>query len=120
MAFSGGNLTLRGVSVTLKGSKENGCVNAETAEVYDFVSRHFAPWYGIPEDPVTGSAHTVLGPYWSEQLGGKTKLYGEKTSLFGGISKKYSFTVSDNSIPIHSDWVRSTYFPELERADCQN
>lgn len=77
MAFSGGNLTLRGVSVTLKGSRENGCVNTETGEVYDFVSRHFAPWYGIPEDPVTGSAHTVLGPYWSEQLGGKTKLYGE-------------------------------------------
>lgn len=80
MAFSGGNLTLRGVSVTLKGSKENGCVNAETGEVYDFVSRHFAPWYGIPEDPVTGAAHTVLGPYWSEQLGGKTKLYGECTT----------------------------------------
>ncbi|MCS6898834.1 MAG: PhzF family phenazine biosynthesis protein [Myxococcales bacterium] len=34
-----------------------------------FVSRYFAPWVGIPEDPVTGSAHAVLGPYWGERLG---------------------------------------------------
>ncbi|MGH9286642.1 MAG: PhzF family phenazine biosynthesis protein, partial [Acidimicrobiales bacterium] len=34
----------------------------------DFVSRYFAPRYGIPEDPVTGSAHTTLGPYWSSRL----------------------------------------------------
>jgi PhzF family phenazine biosynthesis protein len=36
---------------------------------YDFVSRVFAPQAGIPEDPVTGSAHTALAPYWAEQLG---------------------------------------------------
>ena len=35
---------------------------------YDFKSRYFAPWVGIPEDPVTGSAHTVLAPYWSQIL----------------------------------------------------
>ncbi len=35
---------------------------------YDFVSRFFAPWLGINEDPVTGAAHTVLGPYWSHIL----------------------------------------------------
>ena len=35
---------------------------------YDFLSRFFAPWMGIPEDHVTGSAHSVLGPYWSERL----------------------------------------------------
>jgi PhzF family phenazine biosynthesis protein len=34
-----------------------------------FVSRYFAPWVGIDEDPVTGSAHTVSAPYWAEQLG---------------------------------------------------
>lgn len=39
----------------------------------DFVSRYFAPQFGIPEDPVTGSAHTILTPYWSEKLG-KTEL----------------------------------------------
>ena len=36
---------------------------------YDFVSRCFAPKYGIKEDPVTGSAHTQLVPYWSKKLG---------------------------------------------------
>jgi len=36
---------------------------------YDFVSRYFAPASGIPEDPVTGSAHTALAPYWSDRLG---------------------------------------------------
>jgi PhzF family phenazine biosynthesis protein len=41
---------------------------------YDFVSRFFAPWVGVPEDPVTGSAHTVLTPYWSKKLGRKEML----------------------------------------------
>jgi PhzF family phenazine biosynthesis protein len=35
---------------------------------YDFVSRYFAPAGGIPEDPVTGNAHTALAPYWSHRL----------------------------------------------------
>ncbi|XP_022654778.1 phenazine biosynthesis-like domain-containing protein isoform X1 [Varroa jacobsoni] len=103
MAFSGGNLTLRGVTVTLKGSKENGCVNAETGEVYDFVSRHFAPWYGVPEDPVTGSAHTVLGPYWSEQLGGKTKLFARQASKRGG--DLYLTVRNDHRIEMGGHWV---------------
>jgi len=38
---------------------------------YDFVSRYFAPAKGIPEDPVTGSAHCMLAPYWAERLGKK-------------------------------------------------
>ncbi len=38
---------------------------------YDFVSRFFAPGAGIDEDPVTGSAHCCLGPYWSRRLGKK-------------------------------------------------
>jgi predicted PhzF superfamily epimerase YddE/YHI9 len=50
---------------------------------YDFVSRFFAPRYGIPEDPVTGSAHCVLGPYWSHKLG-KGKLRGFQASARGG------------------------------------
>lgn len=45
---------VRGVIVTLKGNESNGCVDNSGA-VYDFVSRYFAPWVGIPEDPVTGS-----------------------------------------------------------------
>jgi predicted PhzF superfamily epimerase YddE/YHI9 len=50
---------------------------------YDFVSRFFAPCVGIPEDPVTGSAHCALGPYWGEQLQ-KTSLLGYQASARGG------------------------------------
>ena len=39
---------------------------------YDFLSRFFAPQLGVPEDPVTGSAHCLLTPYWSEKIGKKT------------------------------------------------
>jgi len=49
----------------------------------DFVSRCFAPRAGIPEDPVTGSAHTILIPYWSRRLG-KTKLHAIQVSERGG------------------------------------
>lgn len=47
----------RGVIITAKG------------DTVDFVSRFFAPQSGVPEDPVTGSAHTTLTPYWSKELG---------------------------------------------------
>jgi len=50
-------LKARGVIITAKGDQ------------VDFVSRFFAPQSGIPEDPVTGSAHTTLTPYWAKQLG---------------------------------------------------
>jgi predicted PhzF superfamily epimerase YddE/YHI9 len=49
----------------------------------DFVSRCFVPKLGIPEDPVTGSAHCVLTPYWSARLG-KTKLTARQISARGG------------------------------------
>jgi PhzF family phenazine biosynthesis protein len=51
---------------------------------YDFVSRFFAPRAGVPEDPVTGSAHCCLGPYWSERLG-KRDLVAYQASARGGI-----------------------------------
>jgi PhzF family phenazine biosynthesis protein len=50
---------------------------------YDFVSRHFAPSHGIPEDPVTGSTHTTLTPYWAERLG-KATLRAAQLSARGG------------------------------------
>ena len=62
-----------GISVTAPGSE---------AEV-DFVSRFFGPWVGVPEDPVTGMAHTVLGPYWAEELG-RDKLEARQRSRRGG------------------------------------
>jgi predicted PhzF superfamily epimerase YddE/YHI9 len=49
----------------------------------DFVSRFFAPKYGIPEDPVTGSAHCELAPYWAARLG-KTRMKARQLSRRGG------------------------------------
>jgi len=50
---------------------------------YDFVSRFFAPQSGVPEDPVTGSAHCALAPYWSAKLG-KQELIAYQASPRGG------------------------------------
>jgi len=49
----------------------------------DFLSRYFAPSFGVPEDPVTGSAHCCLGPYWSERLG-RPRVVGYQASARGG------------------------------------
>ncbi len=58
------------------------CITARGDEV-DFVSRFFAPAVGIPEDPVTGSAHSTLIPYWSERLA-KSNLHAHQLSARGG------------------------------------
>ena len=50
----------------------------------DFVSRFFAPRCGVPEDPVTGSAHCVLAPFWADRLG-KDELVGYQASRRGGV-----------------------------------
>jgi PhzF family phenazine biosynthesis protein len=61
-----------------------GCiVTAPGDEGYDFVSRFFAPDKGVPEDPVTGSAHCTLTPYWAKRLGKKT-LKARQVSPRGG------------------------------------
>jgi PhzF family phenazine biosynthesis protein len=65
------DLDLRGVVVTAVGGHA------------DFVSRFFAPKYGINEDPVTGSAHCELAPYWGARLG-KTSMHAEQLSARGG------------------------------------
>jgi len=62
---------LRGVTVTAKGNH------------VDFVSRFFAPKYGVNEDPVTGSAHCALVPYWAKKLG-KKELLAHQVSKRGG------------------------------------
>lgn len=53
---------------------------------FDFISRFFAPGAGIDEDPVTGSAHCCLGPFWGERMG-KTELVGYQASTRGGVVK---------------------------------
>ncbi|KAJ4947365.1 hypothetical protein JOQ06_009401 [Pogonophryne albipinna] len=67
---------VKGLIVTMRGSPD--CQPG-----YDFYSRYFAPWMGIAEDPVTGSAHTVLGSYWSKELG-KKKMLAYQCSSRGG------------------------------------
>ena len=61
----------RGICITAKGN------------TVDFVSRFFAPRYGINEDPVTGSAHTQLVPFWAEKLE-QTKFHAKQISMRGG------------------------------------
>ncbi len=67
-------IPVRGVIVTARSSTRE----------FDFVSRFFAPGSGIDEDPVTGSAHTALAPYWSAKLG-KTEMTGYQASARGGV-----------------------------------
>jgi PhzF family phenazine biosynthesis protein len=66
-------LPVRGVIITATGG----------SGPYDFVSRFFAPGAGVDEDPVTGSAHCTLGPYWSERLG-KSSFRAFQASARGG------------------------------------
>jgi len=56
---------------------------AEAGDGHDFVSRFFAPRVGIDEDPVTGSAHCALAPYWAARLG-RNGLVGYQASPRGG------------------------------------
>ena len=67
-------LGLRGVIVTARSSSPE----------FDFISRFFAPGAGVDEDPVTGSAHCALGPYWAGHLA-KPALVGYQASARGGI-----------------------------------
>jgi PhzF family phenazine biosynthesis protein len=53
-------------------------------EEFDFISRYFAPWVGINEDPVTGSAHACLAPYWEKRLK-KRKMVAFQASSRGGV-----------------------------------
>jgi PhzF family phenazine biosynthesis protein len=71
------SFNVRGVIVTAK---------AEESADYDFCSRFFAPGAGINEDPVTGSAHCCLAPYWGEKLG-KQEMVGYQASARGGMVK---------------------------------
>jgi PhzF family phenazine biosynthesis protein len=57
----------------------------DPAAGYDFVSRFFGMAAGVAEDPVTGSAHTALAPFWSARLDGRTDLVGYQASARGGF-----------------------------------
>ena len=70
------------------GSRYKGVIvtTDNTEGKFDFVSRYFAPWNGIPEDHVTGSAHTVLGPLWASKTN-KVELLARQCSKRGGDVK---------------------------------
>ncbi len=74
------------LSIIEKLEAEGVIITAPGAGKIDFVSRFFAPALGIPEDPVTGSAHTVLVPYWSTRLG-KQRVNAQQVSQRGGELK---------------------------------
>jgi PhzF family phenazine biosynthesis protein len=67
-------LKIRGVIVTSRSSSAD----------HDFISRFFAPGAGVDEDPVTGSAHCCLGPFWKDRLGWDD-LVGYQASARGGF-----------------------------------
>jgi PhzF family phenazine biosynthesis protein len=69
----------------LSAIKTRGIIVTAASDIphVDFVSRFFAPSVGVPEDPVTGSAHCCLAPYWGEKLG-KTEMTGFQCSGRGG------------------------------------
>jgi PhzF family phenazine biosynthesis protein len=67
-------VSVRGISVT----------SVATSSGYDFISRFFAPRVGVNEDPVTGSAHCTLGPFWSKKLG-KNEFIAYQASERGGV-----------------------------------
>jgi PhzF family phenazine biosynthesis protein len=73
------SIPVRGVIVTAKASTPG----------FDFVSRFFAPAAGVPEDPVTGSAHCALGPYWEKKLG-KNSFVAYQASPRGGIVRVHN------------------------------
>jgi|TARA_R100000005_G_scaffold94586_1_gene73092 predicted PhzF superfamily epimerase YddE/YHI9 len=60
-----------------------GVIATAPGQRHDFVSRFFAPSLGVPEDPVTGSAHCRLAPYWAERLG-KNRMSARQVSSRGG------------------------------------
>ena len=87
---------------------------ADRGREYDFVSRFFSPADGIPEDPVTGSAHTVLAPFWSERLG-RNQLVGLQASARTGVVRTETHagrvylsgkavTIFDGRLVTEPDW----------------
>lgn len=93
----------------IKTLDSRGLIVSSSGKDVDFVSRWFGPQTGVDEDPVTGSAHTLLTPFWAERLN-KTKLRAKQLSRRGGELfcelKENSVLVSGNA----SLYLRGEYF----------
>jgi predicted PhzF superfamily epimerase YddE/YHI9 len=70
-----------GVSVTLRAAPAEPAAPPLVA----FYSRYFSPWNGIPEDPVNGSSHTILGPLWADMLGAWGPLLSESAETAAAV-----------------------------------
>ncbi|MEM9908980.1 MAG: PhzF family phenazine biosynthesis protein [Cyanobacteria bacterium P01_D01_bin.44] len=105
-------LPVHGIIVTAQAGSNKFGSNESGLGDYDFVSRYFAPAVGINEDPVTGSAHASLGPYWQAKLG-KTTLLAHQVSPRGGVLKvSYGESDSEDRVYISGQAVmvmRSTF-----------
>ena len=103
-------LDARGVIVTARAD----AADRDRQRGVDVVSRFFAPGSGVPEDPVTGSAHCAIGPYWAEQLdanavaceqvsrrGGRVdvKVLGDRVELTGSAVTVYRAELADAALP---------------------
>lgn len=76
--------SLRPDFVRLRTLEARGVIVTSRSEELDFVSRWFGPQSGVDEDPVTGSAHCALAPYWAEKLG-RESMTGYQASARGGV-----------------------------------
>ena len=84
---------VRGVCVTVKGCEAAlratglaSAYEAQALEKVDFCSRYFSPWNGIDEDPVNGSSHTALAPFWTREVGSRHReLLAAQCSPRGGL-----------------------------------
>ena len=107
------------------------CITAPGEEGVDFVSRYFAPGAGIPEDPVTGSTHATLVPFWAARLG-RTTLYARQLSARGGvldcqlagdrvILEGHAVTVLRGTLrlPGHAQADTKSHSAEADRKRCQ-
>ena len=88
--------------------------SANPGQEYDFVSRVFAPQAGIPEDPVTGSAHTVLAPYWADRLGRRSMTglqVSPRSGLVGVELNGERVTISGRAITVFDGTLNTTAEP---------
>lgn len=81
-----------------------GCLAslAGDGKPHTFVSRFFAPWAGILEDAVTGSAHALLAPYWARQLGSEGPMHARQCSKRGG---ELGLQLQDDSVLVSAQAV---------------
>lgn len=95
--------------VRLAALPAEGVIATAPGESSDFVSRYFAPKAGIPEDPVTGSTHCMLAPYWAERLA-KTRLTARQISARGGELaleiRGERVLISGRVVPYLEGWIR--------------